>query len=122
MPSNILKHGGYFAEFGYDDSADAFCGRVIGIKDVIDFYGRDVDALKAAFRNAVAEYEDWCREEGVEPEKAWTGKMTIRPTDEQHRRYMVAAAVARTSINAWMLQVLDRESAAVERNTATHVP
>ena len=47
MPSNILKHGGYFAEFGYDDSADAFCGRVIGIKDVIDFYGRDVDELKA---------------------------------------------------------------------------
>jgi predicted HicB family RNase H-like nuclease len=121
MPSNILKHAGYFAEFGCDESADAFCGRVIGVKDVIDFYGKDVDGLKAAFRDAIAEYEDWCREEGAAPEKAWTGKMTIRPTDEQHRRDMVAAAVARMSVNAWMLEVLDRESAAVERDAAIAV-
>lgn len=118
MPSNILKHGGYTAEFGYDDSADAFIGRIIGINDVIDFFGKDVDQLKTEFRNAVTEYEEWCREDGVEPEKAWAGKMTLRPSDDQHRRYVVAAAVAHTSVNNWMLQVLDRESAAIERNVA----
>ena len=115
MPSNILKHGDYYAEFGYDDSADAFCGRIIGINDVIDFYGQDVQELKAAFRDSVAEYEEWCREEGSKPEKAWTGKMTIRPTDEQHRRYVIAAAVARVSVNAWMLRTLDRESSDADR-------
>jgi predicted HicB family RNase H-like nuclease len=121
MPSNILKHGGYAAAFGYDDSADAFCGRILGIRDVVDFYGKDVAGLKEAFRASIAEYEEWCREDGVAPERAWSGKTTLRPTDTQHRRYVVAAAVAGLSVNAWMLQTLDRESAAVERDHAIPV-
>jgi predicted HicB family RNase H-like nuclease len=121
MPSNVLKHQGYYAEFGYDESADAFCGRILGIRDVIDFYGRDVDELKESFRASVAEYEDWCREEGIPPERPWSGKTTLRPTDEQHRRYVAAAALAHMSVNAWMLQVLDRESAAVERDQVISV-
>ena len=119
MIANVLRYGDYYAEFGYDDSADAFHGRVIGIDDVIDFYGRTVDELKAEFRNSVEEYVAWCREEGGEPQKAWSGKMTLRPTDEQHRRFLVAAAARRKSVHAWMLDVLERESAAVVGEVAT---
>ncbi len=113
MLTNILNYKGYYAEFGYDDSADAFHGRVIGLNDVIDFYGRTIDELKAELRTSVDEYIDWCREEGEEPEKAWSGKMTLRPSDEQRRRYFVAAAAQKKSVSAWMLDVLDRESVAV---------
>ena len=38
--------------------------------------------------------------------------MTLRPTDEQRRQYVVAAATLKKSVSAWMLEVLDRESAA----------
>ncbi|MBF0306759.1 MAG: type II toxin-antitoxin system HicB family antitoxin [Alphaproteobacteria bacterium] len=113
MLTNVLNYQGYYAEFGYDESADAFHGRVIGLNDVIDFYGRTVDELKAAFKASVDDYLDWCREEGEEPEKAWAGKMTLRPSDEQRRRYFVAAAAQKKSLAAWMLDTLDRESAAV---------
>lgn len=113
MLTNILNYEGYFAEFGYDESADAFHGRVIGLNDVIDFYGRSVDELKAEFRNSINEYINWCREEGEEPEKTWSGKMTLRPTDAQRRRYLVAAAAQKKSVSAWMLETLDRESAAI---------
>ena len=82
MLNNMLNYKGYYVEFGYDDSADAFHGRVIGLNDVIDFYGRGVDDLKAEFRSSVDEYLDWCREEGTEPEKTWSGKMTLRPSDD----------------------------------------
>jgi predicted HicB family RNase H-like nuclease len=118
MLTNMLNYNGYFAEFGYDDSADAFHGRVIGLNDVIDFYGKTVDELKAEFRNSVDEYVDWCREEGVEPEKAWAGKMTLRPSDDQRRRYFVAAAAQRKTLSAWMLDVLDRESVSVTNDVA----
>lgn len=121
MPSNILSHGGYYAEFGYDDSADALCGRVLGINDVIDFYASDVTELKAAFIESITEYEEWCREEKTQPQKAWSGKMTIRPTNEQHRLYQVAAAATRESLNNWMLKVLDRESSEVVKRQAVEV-
>jgi hypothetical protein len=65
MPANILNYNGYFAEFGYDDSADAFHGRVLGINDVVDFYGRTVDELKTEFRTSVDEYIAWCHGNGV---------------------------------------------------------
>ena len=69
MLTNILKYKGYSAEFGYDESADALHGRVIGINDVIDFYGRTGDELKVEFRTSVDDYVEWCRSDGEEPEK-----------------------------------------------------
>jgi predicted HicB family RNase H-like nuclease len=44
----------------------------------------------------------------------WTGKLTLRPTEEQRRRYAVAAAIAHKSLNAWMVDILDRASLRAE--------
>ena len=107
---NTMEYKGYVATFGYDDSADAFHGRLVGI--------RDVEGLKAEMRESVEEYLAFCAERGVEPEKTWNGKMTIRPDDEQHRRFVTAAAVRGQSVNQWMIEVLDRES----RETIAQVP
>ena len=115
MTSNVMRYKGYVAEIGYDDSADAFHGRVVGVRDVIDFYGRTPEELRAEFKAAVEAYLAWCAEEGHKPEKTWAGKLTFRPTEEQRRRFAMAAAARRMSVNAWALGVLDRESRMVER-------
>jgi len=112
MIANVLRCGDHYAEFGYAESADAFHGRVIGIGDVVDYYGRTVDELKREFRNSVDEYAAWRREEDEAPQKAWPGKMTLRPSDEPHRRYLAAAA-RRKGVHAWLLQALDKGSASV---------
>jgi predicted HicB family RNase H-like nuclease len=57
-------------------------GRVIGINDVVDFYGRTIEELAAEFRISVDEYVEWCLNEGKEPEKTCSGKMTLRPSDQ----------------------------------------
>jgi hypothetical protein len=57
--SNILNYRGYYAEFGYDQSANSLHGRVIGLDDVIDFYGRSIDELNNEFRNSIDEYIDF---------------------------------------------------------------
>jgi len=108
--TNILSYKGYYAEIGFDDSADEFHGRVIGIKDVIDFYGQTPADLKRELQNSIDEYIEWCQEEGEEPDKTWSGKVTLRPSDEQRRRFIVAAAAEKKSVHSWMLEVLDRES------------
>ncbi|MFZ1425881.1 MAG: type II toxin-antitoxin system HicB family antitoxin [Geminicoccaceae bacterium] len=113
MLNNLMRYKDYWAVVELDDSADQFHGRVIGINDVLDFYGGTPEELRREFAASVDEYVAWCREEGTEPEKGWNGKMTLRPTDEQHRRFALAAAAHNKSVHGWMLEVLDRESARI---------
>jgi predicted HicB family RNase H-like nuclease len=76
MLTNLLEYKDYWARTAFDPSADAF--RVVGIQDVIDFYGRTPDELREEVKNSVEEYLAWCAEEGAKPEKTWLGKPTIR--------------------------------------------
>jgi hypothetical protein len=44
-------------------AADAFHGRVIGSRNVLDFYGRTPGELREEFKNSLEEYLAWCAEE-----------------------------------------------------------
>jgi predicted HicB family RNase H-like nuclease len=115
MLTNIMRSGDYCAEVGFDASARMLHGRVVGTSAVINFFSKNYDELEREFRDSVEDYLAWCRKDGVAPGKTWSGKLTLRASDEQRRRYAVAAALARKSVNAWMVDVLDRESEAAER-------
>ncbi len=72
------------ARITFDPSADAFHGRVIGMRDVIDFYGRTPEELREEFKTSVDEYLAWCA--------------------------AVVAAQTGDSVNAWIGKLLDRET------------
>ncbi len=110
MLTNLLKYKDYHARIAFDPSADAFHGRVIGMRDVIDFYGRTPEELREEFKTSVDEYLAWCAEEGTTPEKTWQGKLTIRIDEGLRRRLAVAAAQTGDSVNAWIAKLLDRET------------
>ena len=40
----------------------------------------------------VADYEEWCRGRGKEPERPYSGNLTLRMPPELHRRVAEAAA------------------------------
>jgi predicted HicB family RNase H-like nuclease len=108
MQMNVIEHKGYFARIEFDGSAGMFHGRVVGMRDVLDFYGSSVEELKRAFQETVEDYVAWCRQDGVKPEKSWHGKLTFRPSEELRHRLLIAAAVANKSVNEYMNEVLDK--------------
>ena len=110
MLTNLLKYKDYYANITFDPSADAFHGRVIGIRDVIDFFGRTPEELRAELKASVDEYLAWCKEEGTKPEKTWQGKLTLRVDERLRHRLAAAAAAHGESLNAWITSVLDRET------------
>ena len=110
MLTNLLMYKDYYAQIAFDPSADAFHGRVIGIQDVIDFYGRTPEQLREEFKHSVDEYLAWCAEEGTKPEKTWLGKLTIRVDEDLRRRLAVVAAARGESVNTWITSLLDRET------------
>ena len=79
------------------------------MQDVI-VYGRTPDELRKEMKAAVEDYIAWCRQEGNKPEKSWAGKLTLRADEDVRRRVLIAAAARGQSVNAWIDQVIDRET------------
>ncbi|MFP4501184.1 MAG: type II toxin-antitoxin system HicB family antitoxin [Candidatus Hydrogenedentota bacterium] len=102
-----MKYKGYGAYIQYDESIEAFHGRIVGIEDVITFEGKSVSALKKAFREAVDDYLQWCEEEGRQPNKPCHGRFMLRMQPELHREIMIAAEAQGKSMNQYIVEVLD---------------
>jgi predicted HicB family RNase H-like nuclease len=104
---SIMHYAKYAARIEYDENSDLFHGRVIGIRDVVEFYGKTTESLHSEFKISVEVYEAMCKEDGIVPEKPFTGKFTLRVNGEEHRQLALAAALRGKSLNAWARTVLN---------------
>lgn len=98
----------YIATIEADAEAGIFHGEVIDTRDVLTFQGQSLDELRVAFAETVADYEAWCAERGKEPERPYSGSLTLRMPPELHRRLAVAAAHSGKSINGFIKEALER--------------
>jgi len=103
-----MTHDGYVATIDLDEDAGLFHGEVINARDVLTFQGRTIDELKTAFADTSADYVDWCRERGKEPERPYSGNFTVRISPELHRRVATAAARSGKSVNTFVAESLER--------------
>ncbi len=103
-----MEYKGYVATAEFDDEAEFFHGEVLGIRDIVTFQGRSVAELKQAFRDSVDDYLEFCSEQGEEPNKPFSGKFLLRVPPELHRELHVAAKRSGKSLNAWLLEQLER--------------
>ena len=103
----ILKQDGYIAEVDYEEGDALMHGVVVNARAVLHFAGRDIAELKTAFAETIADYREWCRERGVEPEKPYSGTLSLRISPELHRRIAEQAAKAGESINRFIVDRLE---------------
>jgi predicted HicB family RNase H-like nuclease len=106
---NLMKYQGYEARIEYEEGDTIFHGRVLGIKDIISFEGTCVEELKGAFAEAVEDYLDFCKEKGIHPEKSYSGNFIIRATPELHEKISRRADRENTSLNQWIVKVLEKQ-------------
>ncbi len=55
-----------------------FSGSVINTRTVITFQGASVEELNKEFQQSVDDYLEWCKEDGIDPEKPYSGKFNVR--------------------------------------------
>lgn len=79
-----------------------FSGSVINTRDVITFQGTSVKELEKEFKNSIDEYLAWCKEDGVEPAKQYSGKFCVRITPALHEKIAFAAKCLKISLNAFV--------------------
>jgi len=108
----MLTYKDYIAHVNFDEEAELFHGEVINTRDVITFQGDTVKAIKKAFKDSVDDYLAFCKERGEEPEKPFTGKLSLRLDPELHRKAYTAARVQGVSLNAWVAKAIRHEARA----------
>jgi predicted HicB family RNase H-like nuclease len=106
--SRLLRYGDYNASVEFDGEDEIFVGRILGIDDFVSFHAESVEALKAAFREAVDDYRETCRRVGKAPEKSFSGNLMLRVDPAVHSKAALAAESAGKSLNQWGEEALRR--------------
>ena len=104
----MKPYKGYSPRIWFEADDHCFHGVVEGIRDVVHFSGRSADELVRAFADSVDDYLAMCAEDGVAPDKPFSGKLPFRTSPNTHRMITQAAAARARSINQWMDEVLER--------------
>lgn len=64
--TSMFAYKGYKGQIELEDNY--FCGRVLGINDVVTFKGKTIEEAHQEFQNSVDDYLDFCKELGQEPD------------------------------------------------------
>ncbi len=105
-----MKYKGYIGEVRYDDKDKIFWGKVVNIsKDGISFEGRTPEELEKDFRGAVDDYIQFKKEEGESPEPPFSGKFSVRISNELHEAAVEEAARRNISLNKLVERAIEKE-------------
>ena len=103
---NTMEINGYRAIIQYDPEIEMFRGEFIGLNGGADFYAKDIDGLRQEGKISLKIFLDMCKEDGVEPRKAYSGKFNLRVPSKLHAEIAARAAAAGKSLNQWVTDML----------------
>jgi predicted HicB family RNase H-like nuclease len=105
--NDLMQYKDYFATIHYSAEDEIFYGKLIGINDVVNFEGSSVRELKKAFREAVDDYLETCRQVGKQPEKIYKGSFNVRISSDLHRKAALASSIKNISLNDFVRYAID---------------
>lgn len=110
MNNDPLIYKGYAAVINYDAECQTIRGEVININDMITFSGDSLGEIIAAFHDAMDDYLEHCAEIGREPEKPFSGKISLRITPDLHKKAAFSAKIANISLNEFLTQAIEEKT------------
>lgn len=102
----MMNYKGYSAIPQYSAKDKCFHGTLLGITDCVMFEGRTVDELEASFQESVDDYLACCEEDGLTPQKPFSGKFNLRLEPELHAKVVEAAANHNVSLNQYVANLI----------------
>ena len=103
-----LKYKDYTGWYEYDDEAGIYYGEVAGLRAVITFESPYEEEIEKEFRTSIDVYLDWCEERGKEPEKPFSGEITLRVSPEMHKKIDQVSRSSGCYVDEWVLNWIQR--------------
>ncbi|MEN2434358.1 type II toxin-antitoxin system HicB family antitoxin [Weeksellaceae bacterium A-14] len=108
--SNNLKHKGFIGSIEYSEPDNILFGKVLGLNRVlISYEGKDVDELKKDFIDGIEHYLSVCEEEGIKPQKSFTGAFNVRIPSEIHGKAVLTAQEQGLTLNAFVRSAIEEK-------------
>lgn len=105
-----MEYKGYIGRVQFDEEAEIFHGEVLNLRDVITFQADSVEGLKKEFHESIEDYLEFCKSRGEEPEKPFSGKLTLRLEPDLHRKIYIRSRRENKSLNNWITETLQNAS------------
>ena len=110
---NTMTYKGYLGSVAYSEKDNVFFGKIEGINGLVNFEGESVKELTDAFHEAVDDYLAYCKDEGIEPDKSYSGILNVRLTPAIHRKIAMLARQAGKTLNAYIKEALEEKAESV---------
>ncbi len=104
---NMMKIGDYKAIIQYDPVIDQFRGEFIDLNGGADFYATNIKDLRKEGKKSLKVFLDICKEEGIDPQKKYSGKFNLRVSPELHAKVAAIAFAEGKSLNKCVIDMLD---------------
>ena len=109
--NNTMTYKNYTAIVGFSAEDECLVGHIAGIHDVIGFHADSVEEIRKVFHETVDDYLAVCAKIGRPPNKAYSGKITLRLPPELHAQLAVKAEANGSSLNNWLVSTLSQSAA-----------
>ena len=106
---NTMTYKGYLGSVAFSERDNVFYGKIEGINGLVNFEGESVKELTNAFHEAVDDYLAYCADEGIEPDKSYSGVLNVRLTPAIHRQIAILARQAGMTLNAFIKDTLEKK-------------
>ncbi len=106
---NTLSYKGYIGSVAFSEKDNLFFGKIEGINGLVNFEGESVKELTEAFHEAVDDYLAYCKDEGIEPDKSYSGVLNVRLTPTIHRQIAMLAKQAGQTLNTYIKNTLEEK-------------
>ena len=97
--TKILKYKGYTGTLEIDIDDNCLCGVIEFIVDVVSYSAPTPNKLEKAFKDAVDDYIDTCKELGRDAQKPFSGTFNIRVGTDLHKRAVIQSKIVGVSLN-----------------------
>ena len=102
-----LKYKEFIGSVHFSAEDEVFHGKIEGINDLVTFEGTTVTKLKAAFKEAVVDYIELCKETGKEVHKSFKGSFNIRVNPELHSKAYERALLEGKTLNQFVKEAIE---------------
>ena len=104
-----IRYKEFIGSVHFSSEDEVFFGKIEGINDLVTFEGETVNKLKRAFRDAVNDYSELCKETGKQIFKSFKGSFNVRVNPELHSKAFELATLNGKTLNQFIKEAIEEK-------------
>ena len=104
--ANVLSYRDFQGSIEISMEDNCLFGRVLHIDDVITYEGDSPQKLEESFKAAIENYLEFCKEQGVSPNRPFKGVFNVRISPDLHKKAVLFASSKGITLNEMVKDAL----------------